>query len=109
MLTVSVGGDVERTSDPPDDDVRKASSNMISGHGTNLKCVACVIEGSGFRAAITRSVLASMQFFIRTPSPIKFFESASVAATWMAGHINIGRVTAFDDQVAQLRQQLPYD
>src|SRR5450432_849330 len=59
---------------PPDEPERAASSAMINGHGSNLPAVACVIEGTGFKAAITRTVLSGMTVVIRSPSPIRFFE-----------------------------------
>src|SRR5690242_388098 len=67
---------VESTADPPNDEVRRASAEMVTSQGKRLKRVACVIEGSGFRAALTRSVLSNIVRFARTPSPIRFFGSA---------------------------------
>jgi hypothetical protein len=74
---------VEPTSEPPDEDVRKASSAMISAHEKNLKCVALVIEGTGFRSAITRTVLSGIVMLIRTPSPIKYFDTPKAACLWL--------------------------
>lgn len=74
---------VEPTSEPPDDDIRKASSLMISSHEKNLKCVALVIEGTGFRSAITRTVLSGIVMLIRTPAPIKFFDTPKSACLWL--------------------------
>ena len=74
---------VAPTAEPPDDEVRSASANMITAHGSNLAGTACVIEGSGFRAAITRTVLSGIVFVIRTPSPIRLFESVEQAAPWL--------------------------
>src|ERR1700722_19753412 len=51
---------IEPTAKPPNDDLRVASTRMIEGHGTHLACVAVVIEGEGFRAAITRGVISGM-------------------------------------------------
>src|SRR5690349_9667377 len=45
---------ISAQADPPGQDVRDASAKMITRHGTNLAGCACVIEGQGFRAAITR-------------------------------------------------------
>jgi hypothetical protein len=74
---------VESTSEPPDDDIRKASSLMVTAHEKNLKCVALVIEGSGFRSAITRTVLSGMVMIARTPSPIRFFDTPTSACAWV--------------------------
>ncbi len=74
---------VEQASEPPDDDIRKESSEMITAHGTNITAVALVIEGTGFRAAITRTVLSGIVLVIRTPAPIRYFESPRIAADWL--------------------------
>ena len=82
---------VEPTSEPPDDDIRKAASQMITVHEKNLKCVALVIEGSGFRSAITRTVLSGILLLVRTPSPIKFFEVCKSACMWVGSQIPTAR------------------
>ena len=101
---------VEPGSEPPAEQERKASSQMITDHGTNLRCVACVIEGSGLRSAITRSVLTGIVLVIRTPSSISYFDSPANAVPWMAKHVNLGRpVSTFIRQVEALRGLLPRD
>jgi hypothetical protein len=78
---------VEPTSEPPDDDIRKASSSMITSHEKNLKCVALVIEGTGFRNAITRTVMSGIVMLIRTPAPIKFFDTPKSASVWVGAQL----------------------
>ena len=56
---------------------------MITSHGSNLREVACMIEGRGFKAAITCSVLSGMQFISRTPADIEFFPTAFDGAFWL--------------------------
>jgi hypothetical protein len=68
---------------PPEQDIRDASSAMITGHGKSLAGCACVIEGSGFRAAITRTVLSGIVLITRTPSPVVFFDSVASALPWL--------------------------
>lgn len=97
---------VESGTEPPDDNIRKASSAMISGHGENLRAVACVIEGTGFKAAISRTVLSGIQFLIRTPSPIKYFESIPTGGAWLGQFVQIGALTNFVEQVEQARLAL---
>jgi len=70
--------------EPPDEAERKASAEMITSQGGKLLGVACVIEGDGFRAAITRTVLAGIVFVIRSPVPIKLFDSVLHAAPFLA-------------------------
>jgi hypothetical protein len=97
---------VEAGTEPPDDNVRKASSAMISGHGSKLKAVACVIEGMGFKAAISRTVLSGIQFLIRSPSPIKYFEAIGSGGAWLGQFVPIGSLTNFVEQVEEARLSL---
>jgi hypothetical protein len=92
----------EGTADP-DDELRKASAEMITGHGTSLAAVACVIEGSGFRAAITRTVLTGILFLARNPAPTRFVESVQAAATWIGTRIGKPHVAGLVEAVASMR------
>lgn len=74
---------VDAKADAPEQAERDGSSKMISGHGDKLAGCACVIEGNGFRAAITRTVLTGITFVIRTPGPISFFDNVGSACTWL--------------------------
>ena len=74
---------VEPESKPPSNELRRASARMIEAHGTDLAFVAAVIEGSGFHASITRSVLTAMSRFLpRNMTKIGFFSNATEAALW---------------------------
>lgn len=96
---------VEPTAEPPDDDIRKASSLMISAHEKNLKCVALVIEGTGFRAAITRTVLSGIVMLIRSPAPIKFFDIPKSACIWVSSQLPAAR-DGLLDEIEALRSLL---
>jgi hypothetical protein len=74
---------VSSKADAPEQDVRDASVKMITGHERKLAGCACVIEGSGFRAAITRTVLTGMTLVARTPAPIVFFDHVVAACRWL--------------------------
>ena len=91
---------------PPDDAERSASSAMINGHGSNLAAVACVIEGSGFRAAITRTVLSGMLLVVRSPSPIRLFETVELAASWLATHVGHPAMQDFPREFSFARERL---
>jgi len=97
---------VEAGTEPPEDNIRKASSNMITDLGEDLKAVAIVIEGSGFKAAISRTVLSGIVFLIRTPSPIKYFESAASGAGFLSQFVAIGSIGSFVEQVEVVRGSL---
>src|SRR5262245_50579823 len=75
---------VAEKAEPPSQDIRDASAKMVTGHGKNLAACACVIEGEGFRSAITRTVLSGIAFVVRTPGPSAFFETTSAACEWLA-------------------------
>lgn len=74
---------VSPKADPPEQAEREASAKMISAHGDRLAGCACVIEGSGFRAAITRTVLTGISVLIRSRTPLAFFETVELAASWL--------------------------
>jgi hypothetical protein len=97
---------VEPTSEPPEEEIRRAAAEMVTSQGQRLKRLAVVIEGSGFRAAITRSVFSGIVRFVRTPSPLRFFASAATATAWMAKGTAPGPVASLDLQIEQLRRLL---
>jgi hypothetical protein len=82
----------------PDEAERAASAAMINEHGAKLAAVACVIEGSGFRAAITRTVLSGIVFVVRSPSPIRLFESVTAATPWLARQLGRADIAHFPAQ-----------
>jgi hypothetical protein len=91
---------------PPDEPERAASAAMINGHAARLAAVACVIEGSGFRAAITRTVLSGMVFVIRSPSPIRMFETVGLATPWLRTRLADDAVLALPVQFELARSKL---
>lgn len=92
--------------DAPDDAERKASADMITSQGTKLLGVACVIEGVGFRAAITRTVLMGVLHLIRSPAPIKLFESVRLASPFLARCLKRASLTGLDAEFERARAQL---
>ena len=97
---------VESVVDPPDQKVRDASAAMISFHGKNLAAVACVIEGSGFRAAVTRTVLSGIALVARNAAPTRYFDSVSAASAWLGERLPLGAGTSLADQVELGRKYL---
>jgi hypothetical protein len=90
----------------PDEAERVASSQMINEHGPNLAAVACVIEGTGFRAAITRTVLSGMVFVVRSPSPIRLFDSVAAATPWLAEQLGRAHLADLSEQFELARARL---
>src|SRR5262245_44278599 len=96
---------VEVSADPPEQELRDASAAMIASHGKKLAACACVIEGAGFRAAITRTVLTGISLVARSQTPTRFFEHVSVASTWVGERLG-RREPGLADQVELARQRL---
>lgn len=74
---------IEPDSKPPNEELRRASASMIEGHGADLAFVAAVIEGTGFRASIVRSVLTAIALFLpRKKTKVRYFSNVMDAAQW---------------------------
>jgi hypothetical protein len=94
---------VSQRADPPEQEIRDASSKMIASHAGKLAGCACVIEGSGFRSAITRTVLTGIIFVVRSPVPYLFCESVTAACGWLEERRTHGRLTGLIEQLDQAR------
>jgi hypothetical protein len=99
---------IETSAKPPEDDeLRRASSQMVMAHGSRLKCVACVIEGEGFKAAINRSALAGMVLLLRNKkTPVSVFAKVKDATEWMARYTHLPP-QQYLDRVEDIRARLP--
>jgi hypothetical protein len=97
---------VEAKADPPDQALRSASAQMIAQHGRKLAAFACVIEGTGFRSAITRTVLTGIALLVPKPAPNRFFESTREACAWLASLGAPGNLAGLADQIAAARARL---
>ncbi len=97
---------VEPHAEPPEEAERRASATMINSQGAKLLGVACVIEGSGFRAAITRTVLSGMLMLIRAPSPQKLFDSVRAASPFLARCVRRTSLVQLDAEVERARALL---
>ena len=95
--------------DAPDEAERKASADMITSQGTKLLGVACVIEGIGFRAAITRTVLMGVLHLIRSPAPIKLFEGVRQSSPFLARCLKRASLTGLDVEFERARTLLNAD
>jgi hypothetical protein len=63
---------------------RRRAVAMLAETGGHVRCMATVIEGSGFRAGATRSVMSAITLLARQPCPAKIFGDVDEAATWQA-------------------------
>ncbi|MDP9148775.1 MAG: hypothetical protein M3O36_02360 [Myxococcota bacterium] len=98
---------IESSSKPPNDELRRASSAMIASHGPRLACVAIVIEGTGFAAALIRGVLSGMVLILRNREvPISYFASVWPGARWMSEYMPLASVEKFAMSVESVRSRL---
>ncbi len=113
LLAESVSGRAARSAflcvvgaqtEPPEQALRDASAQMIASHQGKLTAVACVVEGSGFRAAITRTVLSGMMLLIRSAPPVRVFETTELATPWLSSALGGLRLSSLADAVAQVRR-----
>jgi hypothetical protein len=96
---------VEENSAPPNEEARKASARMMEEHGDRLRAVAMVIEGSGFRASIVRSVASSIVWLARRRSktPVSYSATVEAGAKWLADYASLGPLDDFIRDVALTR------
>jgi len=96
---------IEADTKPPNEALRRASAEMIASHGDHLKCTAVVIEGNGFWAAITRSVISGMALMV-SRRVHAVFSNISSALKWMHHHVPVGSINATTHFVEDLRKEL---
>ncbi|WP_394849847.1 hypothetical protein LZC95_20620 [Pendulispora brunnea] len=75
-------------------------------HGAHLKCTGVVIEGEGFRAAITRGVLSGMALLLSRKVQAMAFSDTLSALKWMRSYVPIGPIDRPTTFIEQVRQEL---
>jgi hypothetical protein len=63
---------------------RKLAAAQLKDFGARMKCLCSVIEGDGFWAGATRSVMTAIMMVARPPCPVKTFARVDEAAAWQA-------------------------
>jgi len=94
---------VSTSADPPEQEIRDASAKMVAAHDKNLAGCCCVIEGSGFRAAITRTVLTGIMLVVRGPVPFHFSESVVVGCKWLETRSSRDRLHGLAEKIERAR------
>jgi hypothetical protein len=80
---------------------------MIAENENRLRCVAVVIEGDGFRAAIARSVLSGMVLlFPNRRVPVSYFSTVRDATEWVARHAPVQTTEGFVAGVSRVRARM---
>jgi hypothetical protein len=98
---------IEPTATPPNDELRRASVEMIAEHQSALRCIACVVEGSGFVNAVARSALSAMALLLGPRRvPLSVFGSITAATTWMVPHLDVRNASALARAVESVRGEL---
>lgn len=98
---------IEPTSEPPGDELRRASADMVRANQRGLACIACVVEGTGFSNAIARSALSAIALLLGTRQvPFSVFGTVSAATTWMAPHVEMRDAAALASSVEAIRAEL---
>jgi hypothetical protein len=98
---------IEPTATPPGDELRRASADMIAAHQPHLRCIACVVEGTGFKNSISRSALSAMALLLRSRTvPLSVFGTVGAAAMWMVPHIDARDADLLARSVDALRAEL---
>jgi hypothetical protein len=64
-------------------DARAALSALMKKHDTDLACAGTVLDGTGFWASATRSVIMSLQLLTPSSFAVRTCGSDSELATWM--------------------------
>ena len=99
---------IETSSSPPQEDLRKASAQMIVNLGDRLKGTAVVIEGEGFMAAINRGVLTGIVLLTRSRrSPFAVFGTVTEGARWLSQHIALPPLDELVSTIEHIRSRLP--
>jgi hypothetical protein len=99
---------VETSAKPPDDKLRKASSEMVLSHGSRLRCLAAVIEGEGFMAAINRGAVTGMVLLaMGRKVPISVFATVRQASIWMGQYISLPPPDELTLTVEYIRSRIP--
>jgi hypothetical protein len=99
---------VETSAKPPDDELRKASAQLILSHGDRLKCTACVIEGEGFVTAMHRGVLTGMILLtMKRKSLISVFATVPDSVRWMREYLPLPSEQEIISSVEYVRSRFP--
>lgn len=76
---------------------------MVREHEGVLRGIVCVIEGSGFKAALTRSVLSAIVLLVGArKSPLLFAASVTEGTEWLGPKLKTD-AAALAGAIASLR------
>jgi hypothetical protein len=93
--------------EPPEQPEREASAAMIMSHDGKLDAVACVIEGSGFRAAISRMAISSMILLMRKVPPVRVFDQVELVVPWLSARLAAADFSTLAESITRARRAAP--
>ena len=88
---------------PPPEDARTVFVDAMRKFGDKCAATAVVSEGTGFFAALVRSVVTGIAFVARPPFPIDTFATVDDAAIWLATRVPGSSAAAIVEAVRALR------
>jgi hypothetical protein len=98
---------IEPTAAPPNDELRRAAADMIAAHESSLRCIACVVEGTGFVSAVARSALSGMALLLGSRKvPLSVFGTVRASTTWMAPRVDLRDASLLARSVESMRAEL---
>ncbi len=98
---------VEESSGVPNDAVRDASSKLFRSLEGDLRAIAMIIEGTGFRSALVRSVASGIVMLMGKRSmPISYASNIAEGLAFLGKHIEIKDALATARVVETLRVKL---
>jgi len=98
---------VEPSSGTPNEEGRIAAGRMVETLGKDLRAVAMVIEGTGFRSALVRSVAAGIVMVMGKRSvPVSYVATTEEGATWLKRYVHIDSTAAFVAAIEVFRSSL---
>jgi hypothetical protein len=88
----------------PAGSARTQLARLLREHAPSIRASCVAVEGSGFRAATVRSVLAGMSFIVRPGYPHRVTDSLIASADWLAA--TCGNTLERSFSVAEIRHAL---
>jgi hypothetical protein len=76
---------IPKGAQPPPTEVRKYLDGMLDR--LPMRCLAYLVEGTGFRSAAVRAALVGMRVFLRKSYSTKVSSSLDEAIVWLLNHL----------------------
>jgi hypothetical protein len=76
---------------PPPDEVQRSVRERLARLGATLKCLAYLVEGTGFKAVAARAALVGMKIFAPRPYPIYVETSMHNVLLRVLPHLQSGK------------------